>query len=521
MSTEALSRAAAATLLASFPGDRVPPWLLDRIDGGLGGVCLYGSNRGVDPSAVAATLHDARPGVLVALDEEGGDVTRLEAATGSSAPGNAALGAVDDLDLTRAVAAALGDALRSAGIDLDLAPCADVNTDAANPVIGVRSFGSDPGLVARHTAGFVDGLQGAGVAACVKHFPGHGAVDTDSHLELPTLPAPVELLWSRELVPFRAAIDAGAAAVMTGHLRVPALDGDPATVSYGILTGLLRHELGFTGAVVTDALDMAGIGGPAQIPANVVRAVAAGADLCCLGPDNTAGLVDACTSALIGAVAHGALTEARLLDAAARVTALRPDPHPPPRDGVGLTTDPSLMLPRDRWSGQPVPRQVPRLGDVGAEAARRALRIEGELPPALSGAHVVELERPANIAAGTVPWGIARPLAAADPTTTAERLDESAGGAAVNGALARAAQRPLVIVVRDPQRRPAQAALLRTLTAARPDAIVVDMGWPAVDRPPESAARIVTFGASRVSGEAAAAILVGAGAAVPRRITRG
>jgi beta-N-acetylhexosaminidase len=502
MSTEALSRAAAATLLASFPGDRVPPWLLDRIAGGLGGVCLYGSNRGADPSVVAATIHDARPGVLVALDEEGGDVTRLEAATGSSVPGNAALGAVDDPDLTRALAAALGDALRSAGIDLDLAPCADVNTDAANPVIGVRSFGSDPGLVARHTAAFVDGLQGAGVAACAKHFPGHGAVDADSHLELPTLPVPVELLRSRELVPFRAAIDAGAAAVMTGHLRVPALDGDPATVSHGILTGLLRHELGFTGAVVTDALDMAGIGGPAQIPANVVRAVVAGADLCCLGPDNTAEVVDGCASALVGSVASGALPEARLLDAAARVTALR-------------------FLPRDRWPAQPVPRQVSPLGAIGAEAARRALRIEGELPPALSGAHVVELERPANIAAGAVPWGLAGPLAAADPTTTAQRLDESADSAAVAGALAGAAQRPLVIVVRDPQRRPAQAALLQTLIAARPDAVVVDMGWPAVDQPPGSAARIVTFGASRASGEAAAAILVGAGAAVPRRITRG
>jgi len=502
LSTETLSRAASATLLASFPGDRVPPWLLDRIADGLGGVCLYGSNRGADPSAVAASLHDARPGVLVVLDEEGGDVTRVEAATGSSVPGNAALGAVDDVDLTRAVAAALGDALRSAGVDLDLAPCADVNTDAANPVIGVRSFGSDSGLVARHTAAFVEGLQGAGVAACVKHFPGHGAVDADSHLELPTLSAPLELLRSRELAPFRAAIDAGAAAVMTGHLRVPALDRDPATVSHNILTGLLHHGLGFTGAIVTDALDMAGIGGPAQIPANVVRAVAAGADLCCLGPDNSAGLVDACTSALVGAVASGAVPEARLLDAEARVTALR-------------------FLPRNGWPEQPVPRQVSPLGAVGAEAARRALRIEGEIPPALSGAHVLELERPANIAAGTVPWGVAGPLAAADPTTTAQRLGESADADTVAGALARAARRPLVIVVRDPQRRPAQAALLQSLIAARPDAIVVDMGWPAVDRPPGSAARIVTFGASRVSGEAAAAILVAAGAAVPRRTTRG
>jgi beta-N-acetylhexosaminidase len=501
MSTDALQRAAAATLLASFPGDRVPAWLLDRIAGGLGGVCLYGSNRGADLPAVAATVHDTRSDVLVALDEEGGDVTRLEAATGSSVPGNAALGAVDDIDLTRAVAGALGGMLRVAGIDLDLAPCADANTDPANPVIGVRSFGPDPNLVARHTVAFVDGLQGAGVAACVKHFPGHGAVTVDSHLDLPTLAAPIELLRTRELVPFRAAIEAGSAAVMTGHLRVPALDDEPATVSHRILAGLLRDELGFTGAVVTDALDMAGIGGPAQIPDNVVRAVAAGADLCCLGPDNTAELVDACTSALVEAVAGGELPEARLFDAAARVAALR-------------------FLPRDRWPQQPFPRQVSLLGAVGAEAARRALRIEGELPSALSGAHVVELDRPANIAAGTVPWGLAGALAAVDATASAERLSESTDGAAVARTLASATNRPLVIVVRDPQRRPAQAALLHTLLATRPDAIVVDMGWPAVDSLP-AAARITTFGASRASGEAAAAILVDDGAAILRRTFRG
>jgi len=502
LSTDALLRAAAATLLASFPGEQVPAWLLDRIAGGLGGVCLYGSNRGADLPAVAATAHDARSDVLVALDEEGGDVTRLEAATGSSVPGNAALGAVDDIDLTGAVAAALGDALRAAGIDLDLAPCADANTDPANPVIGVRSFGADPELVARHTAAFVDGLQGAGVAACVKHFPGHGAVAVDSHLGLPTLSAPLELLHSRELVPFRAAVHAGSAAVMTGHLRVPALDDDPATVSRRILTGLLRDELGFTGAVVTDALDMGGIGGPAEIPANVARAVGAGADLCCLGPDNTEELVGACVRALADAVAGGELAEARLLDAAARVAALR-------------------FPPRDRGPEQPLPRQVsPSLAAIGAEAARRALRIEGELPSRLSGAHVVELDRPANIAAGSVPWGLGGALAAIDPTASAVRLPESADDGAVATTLGTAAHRPLVVVVRDPQRRPPQAALLHALLAARPDAIVVDMGWPDVD-PLPAAARITTFGASRASGEAAAAILVDAGAAILRRTSRG
>jgi N,N'-diacetylchitobiose transport system permease protein len=118
----------------------------------LGGICLYGSNARADVATLTSVLHDVRPSLVVALDEEGGDVTRLEAATGSSVPGNAALGAVDDVDLTRSVAAALGQMLCSVGIDLDLAPCADVNSNPANPVIGVRSFGADPALAARHTA---------------------------------------------------------------------------------------------------------------------------------------------------------------------------------------------------------------------------------------------------------------------------------------------------------------------------------------------------------------------------------
>ena len=235
--------------------------MLRQVEAGLGGVCLYGSNRHADIASVAAALHAARPGVVVALDEEGGDVTRIEAATGSSLPGNAALGAVDDESLTSALAAALGARLRGLGVDLDLAPCADVNRDPANPVIGVRSFGADPALVARHTAAFVSGLQSAGVAACAKHFPGHGAARVDSHLALPTVE-----VGEGELAPFRSAIAAGAAAVMPGHLRVPALDEAPASVSPRILGDLLRGRLGFGGVIVTDALDMGAIGGPAGSP---------------------------------------------------------------------------------------------------------------------------------------------------------------------------------------------------------------------------------------------------------------
>jgi len=507
-----LRQAAAGTLLASFPGDTVPPWLWRRVDEGLGGVCLYGSNREAGTAAVAAALHAVRGEVVVALDEEGGDVTRLEAITGSSVPGNAALGAVDDVDLTRSVAVALGLALREAGVDLDLAPCADVNSDPTNPVIGVRSFGADPHLVARHTAAFVAGLQSAGVSACAKHFPGHGAVDVDSHHDLPILDAPGDVLEARELAPFRAAVAAGVAAVMPGHLLVPALDEVPATVSRRVLADLLRGELGFDGVVVTDALDMGGAGGPATIPANVVRALSAGADLCCLGPDNDDALIDACLADVVAAVERGELAAARVADAARRVAGIR----------VGATADPTN--PAVARAGVDAARG---LAAIGAEAARRAVRVDGELPAGLAGAHVVELDRPTNIAAGSVPWGVGAALRDLDPTATVSRVPEG-DERAVASALLAARRRPLVVVARDPQRRRAQAAALRTLLTARPDAVLVDMGWPAADglagaalRLPTARTHVTTFGASRASGEAVARLLTGTVPHESGRVCRG
>ena len=509
-----LRRLALATLLASFPGAAVPSWVWRAAEAGLGGVCLYGANRGIDVGAAAARLHARRADLVVALDEEGGDVTRLEAAAGSSVPGNAALGAVDDEALTRAVGRALGDVLRATGVDLDLAPCADANSDPRNPVIGVRSFGADADLVAVHTAAFVAGLQSAGVAACVKHFPGHGETAVDSHLGLPTVAAPADVLRGRDLVPFRAAIDVGVHAVMPGHLLVPALDpGRPATVSSRIVTDLLRDELGFTGVVVTDALDMGGAGGPDAIPATVVAALAAGADLCCLGSDNEEALVEACVDAVVAAVGSGELPAARLADAAARVAALRAEvgAHGRPVPATGHAAEGA-----DAWSA---------LAAVGADAAERARRVDGVLPADRTGAYVVELDRPVNIAAGAVPWGVATPLASLDPTSTVTRIAEG-DGRAVAAALAAAAGRPLVVVVRDAHRRPAQAAALSRLVAARPDAVVVDMGWPGdpADRP-ATAAWITTYGASRASGVAAARLLAGDGpgrpAAVAAPVTSG
>ena len=182
-------------------------------------------------------------------------MTRLEAARGSSFPGNLALGVVDDPTLTAEVAAAIAGRLARCGVNMNLAPVADVNTNPDNPVIGVRSFGADPELVARHVAAFVEGTQRQGVAACAKHFPGHGDTAVDSHEDLPVVGGDLEAA----LLPFRAAIAAGVRAVMTAHLVVPTLDEVPATLSSRILRRLLRDELGFDGLVLTDALEMRAI----------------------------------------------------------------------------------------------------------------------------------------------------------------------------------------------------------------------------------------------------------------------
>ena len=324
--TDTLTRDALAVLQPGFTGTSAPDWLLRRLGEGLASVGLFGRNIASPEqlAALTAQLRAERDDVLVAIDEEGGDVTRLEVRTGSSFPGNHALGAVDDVELTREVAAELGRRLAACGVNLNWAPSADVNSNPGNPVIGVRSFGADTALVARHTAAYVTGLQSAGVAACTKHFPGHGDTAVDSHHALPRIDAGLPVLQERELAPFRAAIAAGTRAVMSAHILVPALDPDrPATLSPRILTGLLREELGYDGLIVTDGMEMQAIAATYGIERGSVLAIAAGADAICVG----GGLADDDTvrrlrDALVSAVRTGELPEERLADAANRVRAL-------------------------------------------------------------------------------------------------------------------------------------------------------------------------------------------------------
>ncbi|MDN3296980.1 glycoside hydrolase family 3 protein [Streptomyces ficellus] len=502
-----LTRDALTVLQPGFTGTTAPDWLLRRIGEGLCAVGLFGRNIASPGqlAALTARLRAERDDVLVAIDEEGGDVTRLEVRGGSSFPGNFALGAVDDTGLTRAVAHELGRRLAACGVDLNWAPSADVNSDPDNPVIGVRSFGADPHLVARHTVAYIEGMQAAGVAACTKHFPGHGDTSVDSHHAMPRIDVDLDTLHARDLVPFRAAIAAGSQSVMSAHILLPALDPDrPATLSPRILTGLLRQELGYEGLIVTDGMEMQAIASTYGIERGSVLAIAAGADALCVG----GGLADEGTvlrlrDALVDAVRTGELPEERLADAAARVRALASWTQA--HRARGAQAEPraasEVGVPPAKRGGGTAPGT-----DIGLVAARRALTVTGAPEPFTAPAYVAAFTPAANIAVGDeTPWGVGAELARLLPGTASGTY---ACDAPVERVLRDAGERRIVAVVRDVHRHAWMAAALDALLAARPDTVVVEMG---VDQaPPRGALHIATHGAARVCGTAAAEVIAGA-----------
>jgi beta-N-acetylhexosaminidase len=229
----------------------------------------------------AAARDAGLPPLLIGVDQEGGQLMAIGDGV-TQLPGNMALGACGSASLARKAGEVLGRELAAMGINVDYAPSCDVNLNPANPVIGVRSFGEDPALVGDLAAAMVAGLQGAGVAATAKHFPGHGDTLSDSHDGVPVVQHTADELRRVDLPPFAAAIAAGARLVMTGHLAVPALDGHsdrPATLSPQILQGLLRAELGFQGLVISDAMDMRAIRQGDPLGEDALRAAQAGIDL--------------------------------------------------------------------------------------------------------------------------------------------------------------------------------------------------------------------------------------------------
>jgi beta-N-acetylhexosaminidase len=248
----------------------------------LGGVILFGRNIEA-PEQVAELafeiqelVHDVP--LWVSVDQEGGRVARLRAPF-TEWPPMAGLGRCGDSELAERFAAAMADELSAVGVTLDFAPVMDVHNAAADRVIGDRALSADPDEVGRLGGVIIETLQRNGVAACAKHFPGHGETPVDSHHELPVVDHPPERLREHEMAPFRAAIAAGVAAVMTAHVLYPALDSEqPATLSRAIIEDLLRGELGHHGLVVTDDLDMRAITGSHTVEHAAVRALNAGCD---------------------------------------------------------------------------------------------------------------------------------------------------------------------------------------------------------------------------------------------------
>ncbi len=485
--TDELTRLANGVLWPGFFGTEAPEWLLAELRDGLAGVVYFGQNISDRLPELSAALRTANANALIGIDEEGGSVTRLETGSGSTLPGAWQLGAVDDTAATRAVGAELARRARAAGVDVVLGPVADVNTDPRNPVIGVRSFGADPDLVSRHVAATVDGLQAGGVAACVKHFPGHGDTHLDSHHALPVIGLdPIEI-ESVHLEPFRAAIAAGADAVMTAHIVVPAWGELPATLNPRVL-GMLRR-LGFDGVIITDALDMAAIRESVGIGGGAVQALAAGADLLCIGnPTNpgAAALADqderdffAARDAIVAALSDGSLPRERVADAAERVR----------------------MLAAKLAVADPEPG-----ADLDAHGiVRRAVQVDGTLAVSPSLA-VIDARRRSTLAVDSAADYVAAALAGDDWRL---RLDPAAASVdATTAALdeAAAAGGRLVLLVDRPETDAAQRALIDRVT----DAVIVNTGLPARGALPHPVLEVGA--ASRISAEVAREILVGAGA---------
>jgi beta-N-acetylhexosaminidase len=314
-------------LIGSFPGTTLPKdlrALAKEFD--LGGVILFSRNVEVpeqvaELAGAAEALGRTMP-AWVSIDQEGGRVARLKEPF-TRWPPMAVLGRAKSDALAERFGRALARELRAVGITLDYAPVLDIHTNPKNPVIGDRALAERADEVARLGSAIIRALQSEGVAACGKHFPGHGDTSTDSHLELPLVEHPPDRLRAVEFEPFRAAIREQVAFIMTAHVLVPALDERrPATLSPAVVQRLLREELGYEGVILSDDLEMKAVSALTPVPVAAVQAIQAGCDgvLVCSGDVD---LQAATLEALVKAVESGDISRARLDDSMKRLTRVK------------------------------------------------------------------------------------------------------------------------------------------------------------------------------------------------------
>jgi beta-N-acetylhexosaminidase len=473
-------------VMLAFEGETVPAWVAERLGRApAAGVTLFRAfnvssaaqvrelNDGLQRAAAGqlATVGSGGP-LLIAADQEGGQLLALGADPTAFA-GNMALGAVDDLALTEAVGTAIGREARAMGVNVVYAPVLDLASEPDNRAIGLRSFGADPALVARHGAAMIRGLQSAGVAAAMKHFPGHGEVTQDTHHGLGVIELTRDELDARTFAPFRAAVEAGVKVAMSAHIAVPALTGDPtlpATLSRVAMHDLLRDELGFDGVSESDALDMRAIAQGAAQAVEVIAAVRAGLDLLLCSADRAA--QERIEATMVAAAARHLFEPDELAASRSRLVALREwlaGAGPAPGlDVVGCADHRDLSV-------QLAERALTRLDDGGAvlprfAASTRLLAIMPE-PRDLTPADTSSLVEPGLARALRTRFDVVEevvvPVAPSDGQISALR-DRARSGevdAIVTGTI-------------EAHREPAQAALVRAIADTGIPTVAVALRTP-------------------------------------------
>ena len=482
---------------------------------GLGGVVYFERNVG-SPEELARLSADLQraardvgsPGLIISIDQEGGRVVRMREKRGyTEAPSHLALGATGDPANARVIASLLATELLACGINMDLAPVVDINNNPRNQVIGTRSFGADPQRVAEFGVEYLEGLQSAGIMAVAKHFPGKGDTGVDSHFYLPTVPHGRDRLESVEFVPFRAAMRAGVAGIMSSHAHFPAIDateGLPGTLSPRVMTTLIREEMGYGGLLLTDSLEMGALATSGYPVAKAaVTALQAGADVLCISHGYQ--IHWEVRDAILQAVREGALPEPRLDSAVRRILTAKlkygllhgARPAAPPLNSVGAAASRELSrriaaqsttLIRDRDSLLPLRPGTPLLA---VEFARLGDPASGLSEPVIAP-------------------GISRAFGA-----EAVPIHKEIGAPEIASLVERARGRTAIVATSDAGMHPWQGELVRALDAAGILLIVIATSSPYdLLQFPEIGTYLATYGVNPPAVDALLAVLAGDAPAV-------
>jgi beta-N-acetylhexosaminidase len=455
-------------LMCGFDGTVINAPIRDLISRHhLGGVVIFKRNieNGQQLKNLNAQLQALRTKthhipLMIGIDQEGGVVARIESDI-TYLPGAMALGTVGDMNAIRAIYEATGKELRALGLTVNFAPVADINNNPRNPVIGVRAFGDEPQSVSACVLQAMHGLEAANIAPVVKHFPGHGDTETDSHFGLPTVNHDLARLHAVELAPFKAAIAEGASAIMTAHMMIPALDSQfPATMSQAALTTLLRGELGFEGVIFTDCLEMKAIADHYGVIEGAIKAFEAGADVMLIS--HTPALQMGFIKAMKVCVAKGEISEKRIDESIRRIVAFKQ------RYAMAQIMDaplcePNAMRLAERLSQQSVQIFKDEGKQLPLSADRKTLVIMARIQTA------TEIEALSSDF-GTLAWHLKQVISTCDALFIHPKIT------AIEAAhvLARADEyEQIVIMSYNAILQPTQAELINTLAQRHPHLVVV------------------------------------------------